>query len=241
LRWLDGEQLCVTRPFFQACNGAPPGWLVSAARSRVLQDRRDDVFWSGRRLLLHRWPAAPLVRRIVARIAGRRVDTMLTRRAGLHFRLRRYGITVPRVLAFGRRPDGSGFLLTCPIAATQPLTEWLATRAASRAAVLMKAGALLAKLHAAGQRLETKFDALVVRDDCLPALTTVDLRPLPRPAGRWPLRDLGLVVRALRLHSIDAARFVRGYLGAGSSASDGRELAEALRGELPAPRGSQHG
>jgi hypothetical protein len=100
---------------------------------------------------------------------------------------------------------------------------------------LAKSGDLLRKLHAAGYRVERRIDALVVRDGRSPALAEVDFRPLPRPAGRWPLRDLGMVIRALRLVEADAASFVRGYLGAESSVREGRELAAALRGQLPAP------
>jgi hypothetical protein len=43
------------------------------------------------------------------------------------------------------------------------------------------------------------------------------------------------VIRTLRLVGTDAASFVRGYLGADSSVREGRELAAALRGQLPAP------
>jgi hypothetical protein len=165
------------------------------------------MFWRKGRLCLQRWPAAARWRRLLARIAGRRADTILTRQAGLLFRLRRYGIPAPRVLAFGRRPDGSGFLLTRPIPRTQPLTECLESFGPRRLVVLAKSGAMLRKLHAAGHRLERRVDALVVRDGRTPALAEVDLRSLPRPAGRWPLRDLGMVIRALRLVGADAASF----------------------------------
>jgi tRNA A-37 threonylcarbamoyl transferase component Bud32 len=239
LRWLDGERLCLTLPFWRASRGTSPAWLTAASCSRVLTARSDNVFWHGARLRLQRWPAAAPWRRLVARIAGRRADTVLTRQAGLLFRLRRYGVPAPRVLAFGRRPDGSGFLLTRPIPETQPLTECLESFGPRRLAVLTKTGALLRKLHAAGHRLEQRIDALVVRDQRLPALAEGDLRPMPRPAGRWPLRDLGVVIRALRLIGADAASFVRGYLGGESSVREGLELAAALRGQLPTPPGAR--
>src|SRR2546430_10495484 len=79
------------------------------------------------------------------------------------FRLQRYGIEAPLVLAVGERVAGDthvdAFLLTRQPAATQPLTNWLIEPGGQRLTlserrlrreVLRQAGALLARLHDAG-------------------------------------------------------------------------------------------
>ena len=241
LRWLDGENLCVTRSFWHACRGSIPTWLWALARSRVARPLADPIFWNGRRLMMQRWPAAPLWRRAVARILGRRVVTDWTRRAGALFRLRRHGVAGPRVLAFGRRPDGSGFLLCRPAPDATPLTAWLAIDAQRPARVLRQAGVVMRRLHEAGESVGNAIEPLLVTFRGRVVLAPdVNLRQMPRPAGRWPLRDLACVIRQLKLNADAAAQMVRGYLGGAATVADGRQLAIDLRGEMPAQRSSHH-
>jgi tRNA A-37 threonylcarbamoyl transferase component Bud32 len=235
LRWIDGELLCVTRPLWRTCRGVVPAWLKSSANSKVQTDRRDVVFSHSRRWILHRWPSAPWWQRWSARILGRRLESPLTRQAGLHFRLKRYGVSVPTVLAFGRRTDGAGFLLTKPLKADLRLTDWLDYHQSRRNHVLRQVGVLLKKLHAAGLRLDQSCDLIVVSNGKRLGLSGVPTSPMPKPAGRWPFVDLRTVVESLRLTHADATRLIRGYLGANATEYDGDKLADALRGGLPSP------
>jgi hypothetical protein len=157
----------------------------------------------------------------------------------LLFRLERYGILAPRILAFGRHRNGSGFLLTRPVPDTEPLARWLSANRAQRSTVLRATGTLMRKLHAAGLQVDGRIDVLGVRHDRAAALMGLALKSMPQPAGRWPLRDVGLAVRSLRLGEVDAAQLLRGYLGVGTSMRDGRKMAEALRGQLPLLRGAR--
>lgn len=240
LRWLDGEALCATRDFWRSCRGAIPSWLWTMARSLVSKPTIDPVFWNGRRLALQRWPAASRWCRAAARVLGHRVETNWTRRAGALFRLRRHGIAGPRVLAFGRRPDGSGFLLTRPISDTFPIANWMAQSAERPPAVFRRIGRLLRRLHDAGERFGRTDESLHITVRGRVVLSAGHaLRPMPRPPGRWPFRDLAAALRHWKLNSRDAALLVRGYLGASASIADGRRLASDLRGGLPIQRSSR--
>lgn len=241
LRWLDGENLCVTRVFWQACRGNVPTWLSAMSRSRVRRPQVDPVFWNSRRLIMLRWPAASVWRRGLARMFGWHVVTNWTRRAGALFRLRRHGVGGPRVLAFGRRPDGSGFLLVRPTAESTPIGEWLAGSHGQRGAVLRRAGTLIRRVHDTGERIGFSREPLHVSSGGRVTLAPdAELRPMPRPAGRWPMRDLAQVLRGLKLDTDDAAQLVRHYLGGTASVADGRRLATDLRGGLPTDRSAHH-
>lgn len=238
LRWLDGERLVMTRTFWQRCHGDPPDWLTLAARSSNGDRRRSNIYWDGRVLSLLQTPPAALWRRLVARIAGRPAPSDGVRMSGFHNRLSRAGVTVPRLLAFGRRQDGSGFLLSRPIPETVPLVTWLRDRQPHRAAVVRRAGDLLRRLHSTGLQLDTVAYALHVRGprSRRPSVVIADIgevRKLPRSAGRVPLLDLGRLVRALDLDERDGLRLVRGYLGVGPARDDCRQLLTILRAGLP--------
>lgn len=241
LRWMDGERMCITRSLWQALSGTVPAWLSATARTTVSTERVEDVFDAGQHWRLQRWPAAPWWRQAIAAVLGRRVDTALSRQAGMLFRLKRYGIRVPTVLAFGRRDDGSGFLLTRPIAESQPLRDWLKSPNPDKHRVLFRIGKLMKKLHAAGLRLDSPCSALVVWQGQLVGLAEVPSRALPRPAGRWPFADLRSVICALRLNAAESARLVRGYLGTDATGHVSRAFAGALRGNSPSAGSDQIG
>jgi hypothetical protein len=240
LRWIDGERLCVTPAFWNACGGHPPPWLTAAAARPASERLTENVFWRERQLTLQRWPAESSARRWYAKILSRRIESAETDQAGLLFRLRRYGVPAPRVLAFGRRDDGSGFLLTRPIPQTRAIAEWLRTYSPRRDSIFLRLGRMLRRLHAAGRRIENRIDLLGIHDDRLPVLLAIPPQSMPQPAGRWPYHDLGQIVRSLRLTDADAARLVRGYLGSEASRDRSRELAAELRGQLPAAQEVPH-
>jgi tRNA A-37 threonylcarbamoyl transferase component Bud32 len=111
LRWIDGESLVVTRPFWRACRGRVPGWLVEAANSFVEQPHESPGVWRGRRVVLRQFPPAGRWRRWWNRLCGRHIIAAGPRLGGQLFRLERLGVAAMRPLAFGQRPDGGSFIL----------------------------------------------------------------------------------------------------------------------------------
>src|SRR5262249_20562467 len=121
LIWLDGEALCVTREFRDDLHGRLPDWLTPAGRCSLLDNQvsRSGVAISGER-------RACLVRRHARRpfawlwplFRQRPRTSPELRQAALLFRLQRYGIRTPRLLAVGQRHLARGssesFLLTEP-------------------------------------------------------------------------------------------------------------------------------
>ena len=238
LRWIDGERLCVSASVWRACRGRLPPWLTALARSRVDQPVTETWFWGGRPCVARRWPAVNWLRRTSARITGRRVETSHTRQAGLVFRLQRCGVPCVRVLAFGRRSDGAGFLLTRAPVGTVPLAEWLAGPLAGRARLLRRTGRLIRRLHASGERLHRRIHALGVTATGRPILRAADaLRPMPRPSGRWPIRDLAMIIHALRLVPSDANHLVRGYFGGRNPGLETRNAKSEIRHHENTQRG----
>ncbi len=120
LRWLDGEALCVTRALWRRCRGLVPTWLATAARQTVDRPRQSECRWHGRRLVLRQFPPAGLLRRWLAWLRGRPVLSPGQREAAQIFRQERAGVRGPRLLAFGQRPDGSGFVLVQPLPGDAP-------------------------------------------------------------------------------------------------------------------------
>jgi tRNA A-37 threonylcarbamoyl transferase component Bud32 len=213
LRWIDGEALCVTRAFWQRCCGRVPDWLAAAGRAPIDRPRQREILWRGRRLVLRESPPASALLRWVARLRGRRVTSPEVRQSGLIHRLERHGVPGPRLLAFGHRADGAGFILVQPIADTVPLSTWLAADRADRVQLLSIVGRLVRRLHDAGCRL-TDPAALHVRErDGRPVPVLADVAAV-RPC-RWLSpdawrRELNSLARRLGLTGTDAAALARG-------------------------------
>jgi Lipopolysaccharide kinase (Kdo/WaaP) family len=240
LIWLDGEALCVTREFQAALDGHIPSWLVQAASADqsngVVREQR-EVPGARQAILVRRWVRRPL-RWLWQRLRGRPFTSPELQQAALLFRLQRYGITTPRLLAVGqryRRPwQSESFLLTEPALCQESLPRWLArqSRRAEQAQryrqVLRQTGAVLRRLRDAGCYLDERLSfneaggcTLAVRD-CLgesPAVVVTSLdgiralrRAHPTPAGR----DLACWRRALSNCAgsrTDVLRFCLGYVG----------------------------
>lgn len=170
LLWLDGEALCVTPEFHAALNGRVPAWLGCAAMPGAPRNhvRRTVVSVPGARqaVLVRRQSSRPL-HALWTWLRWRPRIAPELRQAGLLFRLERYGIGVPRLLAVGQRHHGpwrtTSFLLTEPLPDTVPLRDWLATwtrrpswtaECEQRWAVLRAAGQLLRRLRDAGCGLD---------------------------------------------------------------------------------------
>jgi hypothetical protein len=111
LRWVDGEQLVVTREFWRECGGQVPAWLSAAAAAVVAHGTETVREWRGRRVTLRQFPPAGILRRWWNRLRGRHEIAAGPRAGGLMFRRERLGEPGPRPLAFGQRPDGGSFIL----------------------------------------------------------------------------------------------------------------------------------
>jgi hypothetical protein len=218
LRWVEGdESLCVTSAFWRRGRGQIPDWLRTAATDLRARPRLVARRWLGEKVLLRRFRSFAPWRRLLIKLSGRRVTSPAVRDAGLIFRLQRFGVRVPRMLAFGGRPDGGGFLLTRPIPETVPLSTWLASPHPRRNRILRRIGRLMRRLHDAGCSLAARPDVLHVRADgrglVVADVGGVRIETLRTDAARS--RDLCRLLRLVRVkpESADAAFVLRGYCG----------------------------
>jgi tRNA A-37 threonylcarbamoyl transferase component Bud32 len=162
LVWLAGEALCVTREFRDALQGQTPPYLLLAESVRPLQDvhrARVPVPGSGWADLVRRSASRPW-RWLWSRLRGRPLPSPELEQAATLFRLQRYGLTTPTLLAVGQqhvRPwRTESFLLTQAPEATVGLGDWLASQAGRRRwQVLRAAGEALRRMHEAGCYLDS--------------------------------------------------------------------------------------
>jgi tRNA A-37 threonylcarbamoyl transferase component Bud32 len=250
LIWLDGEALCITREFYASLLGEIPLWLRTPTR----QTARGSVYLpgGGQGLLVRRRVQQPL-RWFWAWLRRRPLTSPELEQAGTLFRLQRYGIEAPRLLAVGQRRGAQGrtesFLLTEPPTDTVCLTTWWDDSShplRDRWSVIRQTAVVLRRMHEAACYCNSGFDP--TKADSL----QVQSRPRERPAvvlgsvdavARRRHSKQALVHRyllALRKrftargsHQTDELRFVLAYLG-GSGLTPAakhqiRHLARALR------------
>ncbi len=253
LVWLDGEALCVTREFLDELSGQAPAWLSLAERAQYpsVPVRREVIERPSGLLaeMVHRRAARPLAW-LWNLVRRRRVVSPELARAGVLFRLQRYGIATPRLLAVGQRSPWpwrvESLLLTEPLLGAAPLTAWLAATAdgAERRQVLRHAGAVLRRLHDAGYVFaspDVPGRTLQVQDRRIGVRVVVGeperLRKR-RQSGRTWLRDLRALHDSLTLtcSRADQIRLLLGYLGRRRLGPDGRELAATVLGPVSGQR-----
>jgi tRNA A-37 threonylcarbamoyl transferase component Bud32 len=226
LRWVrSDESLCVTSEFWRRCRGQIPDWLRLAAdghaRPRTVARR-----WLGEKVLLRQTPPTSVFRWLASKLPGRRITSAAVRDAGVIFRLQRFGVRTPGLLAFGGRPDGSGFLLTRPVPDTDTLCDRLASPDGRRTRQLQSLGRLLRRLHDAGCCLGGQIEALHARPDgrgvIVADVGSLRIRTLRTDAAR--LRDLRRIMQALRLgpRTAEATLVLRGYSAEPSNAESRR-------------------
>jgi tRNA A-37 threonylcarbamoyl transferase component Bud32 len=232
LIWLDGEALCVTQVFYEEFRGHIPECLRYRYAARNSLEHSRLPLGPGRIADLARRTAHGLGRWLVS-WRGRLTAPEVQLAARL-FRLERYQVPCPKLLAFGQRqrPWGQESLLlteTPPIEQTlfQALARCPSPR--QRGAWLRQAGALVRKLHEAGHCLGSEAAAFAricaVYQKRL-VLTRVDR--LDRKKELWltlARRDLPRLLDHNRPSRGDALRFYLGYLGARRLPAQGRELA----------------
>jgi tRNA A-37 threonylcarbamoyl transferase component Bud32 len=178
LIWLDGEALMVTREFLEECRGRMPCWLTEPgswpgpgeeARTSVtsLPGQRRAILVRRRTSRLGTWLWHAL-RRCRLKSPELEQSTAL-------FRLQRFGVRTPRLLAIGQRHplpwQTESFLLTEEPPAGVPLRAWLCRQSRrplwtaerkQQRRLIREAGDLLRRIHDAGYRGRGFTDRLLV-------------------------------------------------------------------------------
>lgn len=229
---LDGEALCLTKEFFTSLPGRIPDWLIDASHPTTLATRVERTTVAvptlGQALLVVRIAGAPL-RRLGAWLRGRAARSPELRQAGLLFRLQRYAIPTPHLLAVGQRDlsawRSASFLLTDSPPDVVRLDEWLGTAPAPlRHRGLRQLAELIQRVHAAGccfGQAKAGLPPFVVRqsgeDRLQVRLDHVDGIQIRRKSGRiHGPRDLARVRDGLdgaNLSRTDQLRLLLAYLG----------------------------
>jgi tRNA A-37 threonylcarbamoyl transferase component Bud32 len=259
LVWLNGEALCVTRAFQEEMRGQGLDWLQPAGSSLPSRNqvRRAEVCLPRTRHahLVRRWSTRPL-RWLWACLCRRPLTSPELEQAGTLFRLQRFGVGTPRLLAVGQshpRPwQTASFLLTAEPAGAVPLTTLLAVQSGrplwtaerkQRRRWIREAGQLVRRLHDAGchagQFGEHHFlvhPGPVSDHDPMPratvALGNLDgIHPRRHFRSAWARRDLaallGTFVPTLGSRT-DALRFFLAYLGLGRLTPAAKRLAAKI-------------
>src|SRR5262249_29876386 len=102
LIWQDGEALCLTPEFHAYLGGHIPGWLRLGELSPqpgTWEKRSYMQISDGRKAVLIQRRQSGLLFSLRALLGRRPLLSPEVRRAGLHFRLERYGIGTARLLA----------------------------------------------------------------------------------------------------------------------------------------------
>ena len=166
-------------------------------------------------------------------LRGKHLMSRELRQAGLLFRLQRYGIGTPRLLAFGQKHfplrRTESFLLTEAPSNAVGFADWLASRAEpslwtaqhkQRRRLIREAGQLMRRMHKARCYLRGEA-ALMVQDRPNHAPGVVlgsveNLRTRRRSSPRRLFADLVQLLRRLPRSSFsrtDALRFLLAYVG----------------------------
>jgi tRNA A-37 threonylcarbamoyl transferase component Bud32 len=213
LIWLDGEALCVTRAFQDDCLGTMPAWLKVTGHKPRNSDQlvRTPVVLPGGRpaTLVRRWANRPLAW-LWSRLRRKPLTSPEVRQAGIQFRLQRYGVESPRLLAVGEQHSFLGrtesFLLSEAVPGAVGLAAWLADHPGGpvwtaehkqRRRVIRQAAVLLRRMHEANCYFVTAPAScpLAVRSGPGDRLTVVldsleGLGTRHRPSQTLALRDL---------------------------------------------------
>ncbi len=233
---LHGEALSVTREFLQEFQGRVPDWLQPGAAPTGPVGTALVALADGRRARLVRRRGGQPLAWLWATIRRRHAPASPElRQAGMLFRLQRYGVPAPRLLAVGQRPvrlwRTESLLLTEEPAGAFSLAAWLsrhpgrsldATELRQRRRWLREAGALLRRVHEAGYTLAAVHDRHFRVRPAQPAdapavfLDSVEGMRRSRTAPAWrAARELAAMHKAYARvlgSRTDALRFFRAYL-----------------------------
>jgi tRNA A-37 threonylcarbamoyl transferase component Bud32 len=199
----DGR-LLVVRSYYEELGGQLPGWLTRisepGASARVYEESLAAASGS-EELSLQSWPASA---------SSWEIPPL----AHTLFRLQRFGVPAPRLLAVGF--SAARVYLLAESAATVPFVEAFAKASVPlRARMLRQAGWIVRQIHEAGYSLPAG-DAWerrlgVIRSTC--ELFVVQFEPLRRGALPWQeLAPLEFNRQKIRLSRTEQLRFLQGYL-----------------------------
>ncbi len=254
LLWLDGEALCVTREFRDSWKGAMPAWLRPGERPAnavpALVEQRVDLPDASEATLVRRRRPEPL-RWFWTWLSRRPRTSPELQQAGTLFRLQRYGVGTPRLLAVGQRPARpwhmDSFLLTAVPRGANNLADWLAERfrderwtveRKQRWRAIRDAANLLRGMHEAHCHLRRSITVcpllVQIGSDAIPrvSLAAADqVFTVRRPRARWAQRDLALARRWLGAGGTrtDQLRFLLRYLGLSHLTPAAKCLARRIR------------
>lgn len=201
---LQDGRLLVVRSYYEELGGQLPRWLTRIsepqASTRVYEESRTAAPGS-EGLSLQSWPASA---------SSREIPPL----AHTLFRLQRFGVPAPRLLAVGFSAER--VYLVAHSAATVPLAEAFAKASVPlRARMLRQAGWIVRQIHEAGYSLRAG-DAWerrlgVIRSTC--ELFVVKFDALLRGAVPWQeLAPLEFNREKIRLSRTEQLRFLQGYL-----------------------------
>ncbi len=255
LIWLNGEALCVTPAYYQKWCGRLPS--ADEPPPQGNQVRRDEVSFSeGELACLTRRRSDRFFAWVLTWFGARPLVAPEVRQAGLLFRLQRYGVRTPRLLAFGQHATRpwrmESFLLTeTPQGARGLLKELDRDRSSrrKRTTLLCEAAATLRHLHEAGcfLRDDAPFedDFLTVHESAESSsveattavtLARVDCVRLHRQANQpSAARELAALCRRAgpeRLSRSDRMRFLLAYRGLRRLTSDAKQFVRQIEAQL---------
>jgi hypothetical protein len=234
---LRGEAVCVTRQFDEELKGQLPEWLTLSARFGRHGDqvRQTLVPLSAARqaALVHRRVIRPLGW-LWSWLRGKGLMSAEVEQAGTLFRLERYGIQTPRLLAFGQRSTKpwqvDSLLATEMLCNTLPPAAWLERRSGCSAScqrqcrhLVREAGKVVRRMHEAacylGNNAASWAGALrvqVLADGSARVLvaSVEAIHRRHRPSQRLALQDLTALRACVGApcSRTDALRFLLAYL-----------------------------
>jgi tRNA A-37 threonylcarbamoyl transferase component Bud32 len=260
LIWLKGQALCVTREFREEMREAMPDWLSQPAHGSGKRNevRRSVVSLPGPRQahLVRRWANRPLLW-LWSVLRRRRFTSPEVEQTGVLFRLQRFGVGTPRLLAVGQRHPLpwriESFLLTEAPADTMSLAGLLARQAGrplwtaehkQRRHWIRTAGQVLRRVHEAGYYGTKWTDRHFVIQAGQPGTTLAapevvlgridDLRSRKHSLAAWRSRDLHSLQTAfgpLVNSRTDQLRFFLGYLSLECLTPAAKRLIRELHGK----------
>lgn len=246
--WLKGEELCVTPAFLEHSQNANPDFLTSLinADTKAGIAGKEVALSDGRLVVLTRRQQHRPLSLLLATLLGRKRTAPEVRHAGLIFRLQRFGIATPKLLAFGQSLSFPGrlnsFLLTEPnrdaIPFFQAIREHTPTTregwSAGSHALIYDAAQFLWRIHDSGCRFKDAIDGgldLVVNGRSV-GLRRIDnvvvMRGKAAPCFRKDLVRISEALSPLMRSRADLIRLVRAYLGLRRLDAEGKTLCRHL-------------
>jgi tRNA A-37 threonylcarbamoyl transferase component Bud32 len=242
----EGEAVSLTRQFREELRAEMPAWLRLSAPGRktgLCVTRVVLPVAPSRQATLVRHHASRPLSWLWSWLRGKTLLSSEVEQAGTLFRLERYGIRTPRLLAFGQyavRPwRVDSMLLTERAAEALPLAEWFhfsPPDSAQRRLLTREAADVLRRLHAAACYLPADDERVAEAFQVQPQaggpgqIVLADVAALERrhhPCARLALQNLVTMYATFRSDCgrTDALRFLLAYLDVPRLNAEARHLA----------------